>query len=293
MGAVAHRISGPFVCLVDRQPCNWEGRAMADDVTQATPAFRRLDRAPQVNASVAEQILEQIQRGALPAGARLPSEVELAKNFGVSRPTVREALAALQFAGHVESRRGFGTVVLGIDSLASPAERAQELRTLDEAVDLLETRIILEPSALAVAAADPDLDALAVARELIGGMQTAVDQPELHASTDISVHRALLTVCRNTRLRDAAMALLDLSLDPLLSTARTQAWSSGDLPHAWADQHEAVCRAIAAGDGAGARDASLAHLASVVENLAAATAHEPKLDLRVQSLMHRVGLPRP
>jgi DNA-binding FadR family transcriptional regulator len=263
---------------------------MTDDVTQATPSFRKLERAPHVSASVAEQILKQIQRGTLPAGARLPSEVELAKNFGVSRPSVREALAALQFAGHVESRRGFGTVVLGAQSLEDPSDRAQELRTLDEAVDLLETRIILEPAALVVAADDPDLDALEAAKELIGGMHAAVDQPELHASTDISVHRALLTICRNRRLRGAAIALLDLSLDPLLSTARTQAWSSGDLPHAWADQHDAVCRAIAAGDGASAREASLAHLASVVENLAAATVHEPKLDLRVQALMHRVGL---
>ncbi len=267
--------------------------ATVADGSAVAPSFRRLDRAPHVSASVAEQILDQIRRGSLPVGARLPSEMELARTFGVSRPSVREALAALQFAGHTESRRGFGTVVVRVESTGATAERVQELRTLDEAVDLLETRIILEPSALMIAASDPDLDALAAARVLIGGMRMAVDEPELHASTDIGVHRALLSVCRNARLREAAISLLDLSLDPLLRTARTQAWSSHDLPHVWADHHDAVCRAITSGDGAGARDASLSHLASVVENLAAATAHEPKLGLRVRALMNRVGITDP
>lgn len=265
---------------------------MPSDVTHATPSFRPLARAPHVSASVAEQILEQIRLGALQAGTRLPSETELAKSFGVSRPSVREALAALQFAGHVESRRGFGTVVLHTEATGAATDRPQELQTLDEAVDLLEARIIIEPSALAVAAGDPDREALETARRLIGGMHTAVDQPELHASTDLTVHRALLGVCQNKILRDAAMDLLDLSLDPILTTARTQAWSSSDLPHVWADQHDAVYRAILTGDSHRARHASLAHMASVVENLAAATAHEPKLEQRMQTLMDQVGLGR-
>lgn len=259
-------------------------------MTHATPSFRPLTRAPHVSASVADQVLEQIRNGALPVGARLPSETELAKNFGVSRPSIREALAALQFAGHVESRRGFGTVVLGGEPATGSAEPSSELRTLDEAVDLLEARLIVEPAALAVAASNPDSGALESAEQLIGGMRTAVDDPELHASTDLRVHRALLTVCQNKILRDAAMDLVNLCLDPMLSTTRTKAWSSPDLPHVWADQHEAVGRAILAGDAHLARQASLTHLGSVVENLAAATAHEPKLEQRMQALMRQVGI---
>ena len=261
---------------------------MQPDVTRATPTFRPLPRAPHVSSSIAEQVLARITSGQLAVGTRLPSEETLAREFGVSRPTVREALAALAFAGHVESRRGFGTVVVNNDAVR-PAGPRPPLTSLSEAVDLLETRIILEPRALAVAARDPDEQALRSARELIGGMHLAVNDPELHASTDIRVHRALLMVCRNTFLRDSAMDLLDLAIDPLLSTARTQAWTSHNLPHVWAEQHDAVCDALVAGDPDAARAGSLAHLASVVENLFAATADEPILSRRMDALAAQVN----
>jgi DNA-binding FadR family transcriptional regulator len=259
------------------------------DVTPATPKFRPLQRAPHVSSSIAEQILGQIADGSIPVGARLPSEESLAREFEVSRPSVREALAALQFAGHVESRRGSGTVVISSESTLRAVAEQEALGSLSDAVDLLETRILIEPQALATAALDPDLDALDAARELIGGMHLAVSDPELHATTDIRVHRALLMVCRNRFLRDAAEDLLDLANDPLLFTARTHAWASSDLPHVWADQHDVVCNAIADGDPERARAGSLAHFASVVGNLAAATSDDPDLRPRMDALCAHVN----
>ncbi|MGN6574926.1 MAG: FadR/GntR family transcriptional regulator, partial [Nocardioides sp.] len=173
------------------------------DVTPATPKFRPLQRAPHVASTIAEQILQQITGGSIPVGSRLPSEEVLAREFEVSRPTVREALAALQFAGHVESRRGSGTVVISSEPAPRTLAEQLPLGSLAEAVDLLETRILIEPQALATAALDPDHRALETARELIGGMHLAVNDPELHATTDIRVHRALLGVCRNKFLRDS------------------------------------------------------------------------------------------
>lgn len=262
---------------------------MPSHVTQDTPSFQPLQRPPHVSSSIAEQILNQITAGQLAVGARLPSEEVLAREFGVSRPTVREALAALQFAGHVESRRGYGTVVISSDAMAKTVSKSRPLESLTEAVDLLEARILIEPQALAVAAADPDPAALRAARELIGGMHLAVNDPELHATTDVRVHRALLHVCRNTFLRDSALDLLEVAVDPMLSTARTHAWTSPNLPHVWADQHDVVCDAIANGDADRARAGSLAHLASVVDNLAAATSDEPKLKQRMTGLLAQVA----
>src|SRR6188472_2051264 len=93
------------------------------DPSLESSRFSPLPRARQVSAHVAERILERITSGALPLGARLPSETELARDFAVSRPSVREALAALQFAGHVESRRGFGTIVVSRESLPVTRQR--------------------------------------------------------------------------------------------------------------------------------------------------------------------------
>ena len=62
---------------------------------------------------IANQILERIRSGALVQGAQLPPERELAVQMGVSRPTVREALIALELLGVVEIRIGQGTYIIG------------------------------------------------------------------------------------------------------------------------------------------------------------------------------------
>lgn len=56
-------------------------------------------------------LLEQIRRGDLPAGARLPSEAALVEKYGVSRGTVRRAVRELETVGHVEARPGVGRFV--------------------------------------------------------------------------------------------------------------------------------------------------------------------------------------
>ncbi|MGW5610184.1 GntR family transcriptional regulator [Streptomyces sp. NPDC003753] len=56
-------------------------------------------------------LLEQIRKGELPAGTRLPSEADLVEKYGVSRGTVRRAVRELETAGHVEARHGVGRFV--------------------------------------------------------------------------------------------------------------------------------------------------------------------------------------
>lgn len=252
-----------------------------DPQSSSAAVFTSVDRPRQVSAHIADQIRARIHDGSLPVGARLPTEAELAEQFGVSRPSVREALAALQFVGLVESRRGFGTVVvaLGPDSVDArrgrPREQRAVLTSLDQAVDVFEARLHLEPAALSVAALDPDPEALAIAGELIDGMGVAVDDPQLHASTDIRVHHALLDTCRNTMLREAARELLEFVFDPILDPSRQHAWSSHDHPHDWALQHRRVHSALVAGDAAAARLHSRAHLAAVMHTLAEVLGDEP------------------
>ena len=62
---------------------------------------------------IAEQLRLRMGQSEFAAGARLPAERDLAKQLGVSRPTVREALIALEVEGWVEVRSGSGVYVLG------------------------------------------------------------------------------------------------------------------------------------------------------------------------------------
>src|SRR3954453_10415688 len=61
---------------------------------------------------IARAMVEEISTGAFPVGSSLPSESELARRFEVSRPSLREALSALHFAGYIDSRKGAGSVVI-------------------------------------------------------------------------------------------------------------------------------------------------------------------------------------
>ena len=224
-------------------------------------------------------------------GARLPTESELARDFAVSRPSVREALAALAIRWSVESRRGYGTVVVSQEPTVSATTAAvgRRLGTLGDAVDLLEARLVLEPAAIASAAGDPDHSAMNSARALIDGMAVAVDDTELGANTDIRVHHALLDICRNALLREAARSMLELALDPLLAVVRAHAWSSSNLPHDWASHHSAVYAAIEANDPDAARSATEAHLISVASSLALAVQTEADLLDRVTRLQRSYG----
>ena len=67
-------------------------------------------------AQAADQIVEAIRSGHVGQHQSLPAERELAKQLGVSRPTLREALAALELAEVVETRQGRGTMVVATRS---------------------------------------------------------------------------------------------------------------------------------------------------------------------------------
>ncbi len=77
---------------------------------------------------VAEQISKLIQKGKLKPGMRLPPERELALQLEVSRPTVREAMIALEISGLVEVRVGSGIYVLNTSS--------PNLKMCDNSVDI-------------------------------------------------------------------------------------------------------------------------------------------------------------
>jgi DNA-binding FadR family transcriptional regulator len=122
-------------------------------------------RKVQLYEQISARIIERIRIGAWPAGQRLPAERELARVFGVSRPSLREALGALQMLGVVETHHGSGTWVAdnALDTLASgPA--AETLDFGVSPVALLEARATLEPAIASLATSrftpDPELERL-------------------------------------------------------------------------------------------------------------------------------------
>src|SRR5215212_2800675 len=98
---------------------------------------------------IADQIAALIEKGEYAIGARLPPERDLARQLGVSRPSVREALIALEVEGYVEVRVGSGVYVLGSRAPSGPAA---ELSEDSGPFELIKARWLIEAECAALAA---------------------------------------------------------------------------------------------------------------------------------------------
>ena len=128
---------------------------------------------------IADQIRTLIGSGEFPAGSRLPSERDLAKQLGVSRPSVREALIALEVEGLVEVRIGSGIYALeqAGKSVAATADAAEPVEAEAGPFELLRARYVIESECAALAAKTakkPQVQAIEAALdEMQGEMQGA------------------------------------------------------------------------------------------------------------------------
>src|SRR6266545_4791402 len=113
---------------------------------------------------IADQIRTLIGSGEFPAGARLPPERDLAKQLGVSRPSVREALIALEVEGLVEVRIGSGIYVL------TPSHESKRAEAAAGPFELLRARYVIEGECAALAAKSAKRPQLAAIEDALGQM---------------------------------------------------------------------------------------------------------------------------
>jgi GntR family transcriptional repressor for pyruvate dehydrogenase complex len=165
-----------------------------------------------VRIQVVEQIARMIKEGRLKPGDQLPSERVIAEQMGISRPTVREAFAALEVAGLVETRTGQGTFVKPGD-VESLKYRAEYLFVEERSpFETLETRKILESQAAALAAERAtveDLTDLNAALDILNA--SATSQNEWNEEADKDFHVAIAKASGNSVLYDLFKVLLDMS----------------------------------------------------------------------------------
>src|SRR6266852_5211416 len=134
----------------------------------------RMDRGGVTNDAI-EQIRELIASGEWGPGTRLPREVDLAKQLGLSRNSLREAVRALSLARVLEVRQGDGTYVSSLEphDLLEPTRFATNLLRGSTVLELFEVRRMLEPEAAAMAALRADHDVLSDLRRELDRMVAA------------------------------------------------------------------------------------------------------------------------
>jgi DNA-binding FadR family transcriptional regulator len=162
--------------------------------------------APQrLYRQIADQLRALIQRGEFAMGARLPAERDLAKQLGVSRPSVREALIALEVEGWVEVRTGSGVYVLERPSRGAATIDVTEWGPLE----LIRARRVVEGETAALAAVHGkrrDFDAM---QEAIDTMQAFADRNVMPLEGDRAFHLAIVEASGNAVLIETVQDFWD------------------------------------------------------------------------------------
>ena len=216
-------------------------------------------RRPASHELVLEQIRRAIQLGRFDAGTRLPSERELAQQFGVSRTTVREAIRVLQGEGLVEVKRGRSGGAVIVSPRGSRREIARNLsRRLAEIEVVVDFRLIIEPAAARLAAERRTRRDVSRLHGLVAAMDELVaasdGAPSRFFALDSELHHGIAEATRNAMLVAAVDDVRAELFAPIGGIFLALHPSANEL-------HRELVGAIAAKDAAAAEATMRQHIA--------------------------------
>lgn len=209
---------------------------------------------------VATQIAELIADGTIARGSRLPAERDLAARLGVSRPTLREALIALEIAGLVEVRTGSGVYVLDTPAAGSPAAWLPEFGV--GPLELIEARLVVE-CAVARTAAPRATDADCAALEESIAEMDAAPEPPAHIAADRAFHRRMAEISGNAVLASVVDGLWAEMFSPIFERLGLLTGLYPVSRNSTRADHERIAAAMRSNDPEGAEDAMRTHLTNV------------------------------
>jgi GntR family transcriptional repressor for pyruvate dehydrogenase complex len=212
---------------------------------------------------IVQQIEDSIRRGELSEGSQLPAERDLAKQFGVSRTAVREAIKALQEKGLVDAFPGRGTFVTSgtSTSMRRSLDRIIKSGETDGWDDLVGVREILEPEISALAATRATEQDLVTMRDAVDVMDKAARDSDAYIEADLDFHLALAEAAGNA----IVLSLID-SIVGLLREQRLRIFQIGGGAERGQFHHRRILEAVERHDPHGARTAMQEHLMQVRED---------------------------
>ena len=210
---------------------------------------------------IADQIRSLISSGEFHAGSRLPSERELARQLGVSRPSVREALIALEVEGLVDVRIGSGIYALGQagKAAASTVDADEPEEAEAGPFELIRARYVIESECAALAAKSAKKAHLRAIDEALDEMAVESRSGSQPLAGDRLFHLRVVEATGNGALVAVVKMLWEERVGPLYK----QLEEHYDSPALWASamaEHRAVAKAIAARDPVAAKSAMQRHL---------------------------------
>jgi GntR family transcriptional regulator, transcriptional repressor for pyruvate dehydrogenase complex len=208
---------------------------------------------------------EQILSGKLKAGDRLPSQEKLARQLGVSRNTLREAVYKLTVMGLLKAMQGVGTIVCSTTTSPYMASLTEHLLLQPSTVrEFLEARIFVERGTVRLAAERATAEDIKQMRQIIANQRDAHKDGSIDrfSTLDAEFHVALARASRNSVLERFLEVIRDL-LDRFISEVSR-------LPQAMEKAirfHEKIIDRIHSNNADGAEDMISLHLLDVVKNI--------------------------
>ncbi|MEP1448309.1 MAG: FadR/GntR family transcriptional regulator [Paraglaciecola sp.] len=212
---------------------------------------------------IAEQLRGLIEKGVYQPGDRFPAERALAEKLGVSRPTIREAMIALEISGIIEIRTGSGIYVS--DKPILPA-----LQLMDSGIgpfEILEMRSALEPEICALAAQRVTDEQIQRLNQIIKAMQEEEKQPNACEKADGEFHLLIAEASQNSAMYQSVKWLWDLRNQSVLSDAFLKKIREEGV-HPSIEDHKNIAKALAKRNPEMARLAMKNHIDNATANAA-------------------------
>ncbi|NLO88741.1 MAG: FadR family transcriptional regulator [Clostridia bacterium] len=212
-----------------------------------------------VYEEVVKQLKELIANGELGPGEKLPSERELAKQFGVSRVSIRQALTVLETLGLIERKIGGGTfsVAEKLDFDIDPVLDTI-IKNKDQLREPLEMRRILEPNLAQLAAERATEEDIRILEDSLRKQKELIEKGELIIDEDSRFHYYLAKAANN----EIALKIVEVMHDMIWQTREKsiKAAQGSELSYRG---HQRILRAVKTRNGEKAFDAMLDHLEEV------------------------------
>ncbi len=211
---------------------------------------------------VADQIMDLVRNGDISVGSRLPSERDLAEKIGVSRPTIREAMIAMEISGVVEIRSGSGVYVTRKPSSADKHPRD----TGAGPFEILEARMAVEGETAALAAGRISKSQLQGLASTLRNMENESLDASAQEKADEEFHRQIAEASGNSVLAATVNWLWILRNESEVSQLFHQRLRDEGVRPITED-HRAIYEALAAGSASSARKAMHKHLKRVIKSV--------------------------
>ncbi len=204
---------------------------------------------------IADQIRALISSGAVEPGQQLPSERELAVDLGVSRPTVREALIALEIAGLIDIRVGVGAFVRRPNGAQAALPEQNH-----SPIEVMRARCLIEPEVAALAAGNVTPAGIASLRRTLLEMRAETAAGRWSPASDQSLHLTIAEACGNSVLREILTGLWSSRGEDVDQHFHAHLASIDQLREHILVDHEQIVAAIVRRDPDAARTAMSNHL---------------------------------